>query len=392
MEPPAAPSKSRQGTPGLDIFKIAGRSISGFLPSFKTGSAYLARQPFTSQLEERLALYLEYHPHVRSYQRGDASADFARARHLHTPLGTPYPITYLYEGKAHNYLPDFVGTLCDGGLLIAEAGREAEKQKGQALAKAEAARCVAHLNRGMYWIGTETNLTFRRHYNLLYLHARRQSFATCQEITATLLAHWPWGEMCSINELVGKFGRQWSPQEVEAAVWKLAAEAAATGHLLVDLTEVELSRTTPLTLLDPNLPPILPDPLPEGLEPVEASDPPVLATAEGPDLPLQTQGIIPGPTFDASTLENQDQRTRFHRNLAAVTARLSGETRQQVARTYGIHPFTLARLEERVQQYGQIACVPHATYQRDHQFHPAFEALLRKLYTHPIRPTIMAVY
>ena len=57
-----------------------------------------------------------------------------------------------------------------------------------------------------------------------------------------------------------------------------------------------------------------------------------------------------------------------------------------------MHPFTLARLEQRVQQFGQIACVPHATYHRDRQFHPAFEALLRKLYTHPIRPTIMAVY
>jgi hypothetical protein len=85
----------RRGTPGLDIFKIAGQSISGFLPSFKTGSSDRARQPFTSQLEERLAIFLEYHPYVRSYQRGDASETFARARHLHTPLGTPYRIGYM---------------------------------------------------------------------------------------------------------------------------------------------------------------------------------------------------------------------------------------------------------------------------------------------------------
>ena len=32
-----------------------------------------------------------------------------------------------------------MGTLCDGGLLIAEAGRESEKSKGKALVKAEAA-------------------------------------------------------------------------------------------------------------------------------------------------------------------------------------------------------------------------------------------------------------
>ncbi len=123
---------TRRGTSGLDIFKIAGRSISGFLKSFKTGDTRQVRQPFTTQLEERLAIYLEYHPHARLYQRGDPSEVFALARHLHTSLGTPYRIAYLYEGKVHDYLPDFVGTLCDGGLFIAEAGRDREKRKGQA--------------------------------------------------------------------------------------------------------------------------------------------------------------------------------------------------------------------------------------------------------------------
>ncbi len=39
---------------GIDLFKIAGRSISGWIPSLKTGST--VRQPFCSQLEERLLL------------------------------------------------------------------------------------------------------------------------------------------------------------------------------------------------------------------------------------------------------------------------------------------------------------------------------------------------
>ena len=103
MDTQSSSMSARRGTPGLDIFKIAGRSISGFLPSFKTGMPPAA-SPFTSQLEERLAFYLEYHPHVRSYQRGDASEAFAHARHVHTPLGTPYRIPYLYDGKPHEYL------------------------------------------------------------------------------------------------------------------------------------------------------------------------------------------------------------------------------------------------------------------------------------------------
>ena len=39
---------------GIDLFKIAGRSISGWVPSLKTGT--VVRQPFCSQLEERLML------------------------------------------------------------------------------------------------------------------------------------------------------------------------------------------------------------------------------------------------------------------------------------------------------------------------------------------------
>jgi hypothetical protein len=197
---------TRPGTLGLDIFKIAGRSISGFLPSRKTGDPQHIRMPFTTQLEERLAFYLEYHPHVRLYQRGDASPAFVRAHHVAAPLGTPYRIAYLYDGKPHTYLPDFVGTLCDGGLLIAEAGRDKEKRQGQPLAKAEAARRLAQLKGGVYWIGTEELLSERRHSNLLYLHARRQLFSTYGDIAAALLAHWPYGETRTVRELVQLFG------------------------------------------------------------------------------------------------------------------------------------------------------------------------------------------
>jgi len=145
MEAEQRSASTRPGTPGLDVFKIAGRSISGFVHSFKTGDPRRVRQPFTTLLEAHLAMFLEYHPHVRFYQRGDASPACASAYGLVTDLGTPYRINYVFEGKPHEYLPDFVGTLCDGGLLIAEAGRESEKSKGKALVKAEAAQRLAQI-------------------------------------------------------------------------------------------------------------------------------------------------------------------------------------------------------------------------------------------------------
>ena len=39
---------------GVDLFKRAGRSISGWIPSLKTGTTI--RQPFCSQIEERFLL------------------------------------------------------------------------------------------------------------------------------------------------------------------------------------------------------------------------------------------------------------------------------------------------------------------------------------------------
>ncbi len=124
---------------------------------------------------------------------------------------------------------------------------------------------------------------------------------------------------------------------------------------------------------------------------MDGSQPPVEDSLQD-DRPLALEATIPGPTFDASTLHDADLAARFHRNLAAVSARLAGAPRRQVAQEYGMHPFSLARLERRVQQFGQIACVPPATYHRDRALRPEFQQLLRRLYTHPIRPTIMAVY
>ncbi len=390
METQHMPS-TRSGTPGLDVFKIAGQSISGFVHSFKTGDPRRVRQPFTSRLEEQLCLFLEYHPHVHYYQRGDASPACATAYNLVTDLGTPYRINYLFEGKPHEYLPDFVGTLCDGGLLIAEAGRASEKSQGKALVKAEAARRLALLKGGVYWLGTETYLSERRHQNWLYLHARRLPFATYAEISEALLREWPYGDMRCVSELVEGFGPHWSRAEVEAAVWKLVGDAAASGRLLVDLAEVELSGSTRLSFLAPGTSPILPDPLPSELSDVEG-DASLTLEAEAEDLVLDPQLGITGPTFDASVLATTEEQAHFHRNLAAVTVVLAGMGVSGAARAYGMATSTLSRLVRRTKELGQIACVPYATYHRDRTLHPELQQLIRKLYMQPFRPTVMAVY
>jgi len=184
---------------GIDLFKIAGRSISGWIPSLKTGSTL--RQPFCSQLEERLLLWLEYHPLVASYARGDIGPQWALAYRLPIPKHAPFAIGYTFEDKPHHYLPDVVGTLSNGKPFIAEAGMEDDKRKDRNLAKAEAARRLARLQRGVFWIGTERTLTKFRHYNLVFLHARRKTFPAFGDIAIALQEVWPWGEVASVEEV-----------------------------------------------------------------------------------------------------------------------------------------------------------------------------------------------
>ncbi len=240
---------------GIDLFKIAGRSISGWIPSLKTGST--VRQPFCSQLEERLLLWLDYHPQVKSYARGDIGPQFATTYRLPIPKDAPFAIGYTFEGNPHTYLPDVVGTLKSGKMFIAEAGMEDDKRGDRNLAKAEAARRLAHLQRGVFWIGTERTLTKRRHYNLVFLHARRKTFPAFAEIAAALQEVWPWGEMAEVAEVASRLEHTFPVNLVEAAIWKVVGDSAAQGHLLVDLEQFTLDRTLPLALLPPDAPPLL---------------------------------------------------------------------------------------------------------------------------------------
>jgi transposase len=366
---------------GIDLFKIAGRSISGWVPSYKTGT--VIRQPFCSQLEERLLLWLEYHPLVASYARGDIGPEFATKYRLPIPQHAPFAIGYTFENTPHHYLPDFVGALADGTPFLAEAGMEDDKRGDRNLAKAEAARRLVCLQQGTFWIGTERQLSKRRHYNLVFLHARRKTFPAFSDIAAVLPEVWPWGEMAEVAEVASRLAHQFPVDLVEAAIWKVVADSAAAGHLLLDLEQFTLSRTLPLALLHPSAPVLVPSPLPDTLLPEPE-------TTRAATISRTPPTLIPGPTFDASTLP-EPQRAQFHRNLRAVEQVLAGATQSSVAESEGIPRSTLSRLVSRTRERGQIACVPHGSYQRASQLHPAFAECIRRLFGLPTRLTMTAI-
>jgi hypothetical protein len=287
------------------------------------------------------------------------------------------------------YLPDAIGQLADGSLLIAEAGMEQEKRRARNQAKAEAARKVAATLGGVYWVGTEASLLPQRHANFVFLHARRQPFPSFQELSEALQVVWPYGEVACVQEIVARLGERWSPDEKEAAVWKRCADTAAGGHLLVDLAQIQLTRLTPLICLAPDFSPILLDPLPSVLE---SSDRPVSSPALSGDVEEEqvekpTDGLS---TFDDSLLDEK-QRVHFLRNVRAVEAVLNGTPLRETAMGAGMGRSTLSRLVHRTVEFGQVACVPHATYHRERNMHPAFQQAIRLLYSRPTKLSMRAI-
>jgi len=317
-----------------------------------------------------------------SYARGDIGPAFASAYRLPLPKDAPFAIGYTFEGKPHHYLPDAVGTLHSGRPFIAEAGMEDDKQGDRNLAKAEAARRLAHIQRGVFWLGTEHTLTRQRHYNLVFLHARRRTFPAFAEIVVALQEIWPWGEVASVEEVESRLALRWPANLVEATIWKMVGDSLAAGHLLIDLERHTLDRKVPLALLPPDAPPLVPDALPETLLP--EADVPQRA------IPLESRTSVPGPTFDASVLSDA-QRERFHRNVQAVEQVLAGAQQTTVAAELDIPRSTLGRLVRRTRELGQIACVPLGTYVRKTTMHPAFQECIRRLYLLPTRLSMAAI-
>lgn len=98
---------------------------------------------------------------------------------------------------------------------------EDDKRGDRNLAKAEAARRLARLVEGVFWMGTERTLSRARHYNLVFLHARRQPFPAYAELVRAVHEIWPWGEVASVEEVASRLAGRWPAPLVEAALWKL---------------------------------------------------------------------------------------------------------------------------------------------------------------------------
>ncbi len=208
-------------------------------------------------------------------------------------------------------------------------------------------------------------------------------FPVYAEIAASVQEIWPWVEVATVEEVSSCLTGRWPVSLVEAAIWKIVADAAAVGHLLVDLSQHTLDRQLPLALLPPDAAALLLPPLPDTLLPEPET--------REPAVPSDSGTSILGPTFDPSRLP-EALREHFYRNWRAVEQVLAGATQTRVAEESGISRLTLSHLVRRTRQIGQIACVPHGSYRRTTSMHPAFQECIRRLYLLPTKLSMTAIH
>lgn len=368
-----------ESEPGLDIFKLAGKSISGWLPFEKTGTGPGSRLalPYTAETERDALLYLANHPGVAYVQRGDMKPSFAEAHKLRCRLEVPFVIPYEFGGQTHDYYIDWVGVATGGALFGVEASIEEFKSDPQSRAKMAAAADYFRKAGGWYglFLPGET-VSDVRISNLLRLNAHRTHFAGYDDLAAVIQPLLLGVEPISIRHLVAQLGGEHGARLVEAAAWRRVALAVAAGRLVVDLDHVLLDLDTPLALLPPHMADLVPPALPPGL-PERVAVP----------LPEAPASRLPGPTVDPETVPEQHRET-FRRNLRLVLEVLNGAKLPDLAEENGLSRRQLERLVADAQAGGETALVPYRRVTTiATEIDPVFLEPIRKLLRRRQRPT-----
>ena len=375
-----AKGQGRRAEPGIDVLRVNGAAVQSWYRSFKADGPY-PLIPCSTLAEERLGLYLEYHPEIAYYQRADVKASFLEANGIQARLPVPITIPYFFEGTPHDYFPDFAAIRHDGALVIAEAGLAAQKAQPEARAKAAAAAAFASAEGGEYWLGTEVVIADRRYTNLQLLHAHRGPSQPDAPLLELLERSWT-KQQLSIRQIVEALGSVHGEELVEAAAWRLVGDACAAGRLVFDLDEFDLSRNVPLRLVPQGgpivLPPHLPSELPDGIAAAGWSSEP---------LPLEPAD----QTIDPEAIADEARRERFLENLSMYNRVRDGATVAAVARDFCRPESTVRDVVKRGRSFGEQGLIPYTHFLRDDPVESAFRHAVVRMLRGPKKRTAVEI-
>lgn len=348
----------------LDIFKMANRSIKGWFPTTKDRNNNLI--PFVSTLEEDFLYYAEYNPMIISMERADIDEGFANKHKLSKTSIIPIVIPYTWEEKTHNYFPDFLVTLANGGNIIVEVGRYEEKMVGVAIAKAIAAIDMCK-NRGWcYWLITDQNImTKTKKNNLIFLKSFDKPMYKNLEIQNRVLEILEGNcySLC-IEEVINQLSEKYPKKEIEMAIYELINAAAKEGRLLFDYDIICISHKTIVEFIDYSKPAIIPEDI---HLPYEMIFNEIITDSKSVVDNEEIKNETINNFIDTESLSDEDKELFFKRRAAVLEA-ISSDRRDSItciANKFQLKRSSLYDYINNYLLYGEKALIPYSQYKRD---------------------------
>lgn len=338
----------------------------------------------TSTAEFIAALIALLHHTILEIGRGDVSDAAADSLHITGPFGHRVQIRYVFEGKTHWYLPDYVARTADGRPIVIEAGIGARKGTPQELAKLAAAKAWAEAQGGELWVIAADLVPPRWVRGALSLYLSRLGYQGDAVLLAAVRAAWD-AEPLSLADLCRRFGDH-GREQVVAAARKAAGDLLEEGRLDVELARTVITFTTKIGARqegDRVEPPGIVRDLSVLAAMAEAADPSSLPEDTDP---------ADRPDIDADTIIDPGMRSEFLARRSAMADILGGMPAAAAARRHDLEPRRTQQLAVAYRKHGERALLPYGvTASPESSMPEEVQDRIGALYRKSRRPSIAAI-
>ncbi|WP_313560503.1 Mu transposase C-terminal domain-containing protein, partial [Ruminiclostridium cellobioparum] len=349
---------------GLPIFTLAKDVISGWFPITKGGKNDII--PFIGKSEEAFLLYCEFHPYILSIERADIDEKFTILYNLEKCNLSPIIIPYEYNGKMHNYYPDFILTLKYGKTIIVELGMYDEKLNAKNLCKSLAAIDYCNKNGWEYWLITDRNiLSEKRKNNLLLLKSYDKQMYKISTLQNEIYNFFKNSDKVSIEYATRLLSKDCDITTAQMATYEYIAHRAKQGRLEFDFENEKLKKDSIIKILDENEQILLPPYIHLSYDEIYEAVNTITISNNNDVVPVEKTNAR--KTIDPESLSDDKQDEFYKRRLAVLEAISSSrkESVKKIAEKYGFKRSTLRHIIDRFLQYGEKGLQAYSTYNGD---------------------------
>lgn len=382
---------------GLPIFTLANKARinKGWIPTSRGGKNLTI--PFIGVNEERALLYFEFRSDIMHIERADIDQYFGDKYNIYVSPHSPLIIPYQWEGKTHNYYPDYLLKLTEGRYVVAEIGDKDEKLKGANIAKALAAIEYCKERGWEYWLILDDNIMSENRFkNYLLLKSFDKEMYRNPEITDIVLSLILNSPNLTVQNIFDNLtARGFSKNAVEMAVSEFICRVAKEGKLVFDFDKDKINKLSVISILEDNIPLCIPaninlpyETIIEiSLNQIKSKDDTSAEIIDQPDchLPIIDESFFP-----------EEKKDAFLKKRAAVLEAISVSRRdsiKRIAEKYGLKRQTLDSIIKRYMEKGEAGLLGYSEYKgKDTFLSEDLQLIIKKLMSKKPKWTAMNIY